>query len=221
VSNETLSLQELLQRFPRVLTDFKRNYPASYDEFVQNLYDDIVIATKALEESANKRQKDDEDTITLNVCNMLDQHGAYKATHDTYRAGHVDLTVQHLDKKYKWSAEAKIFHSVSAINEGFLQLTTRYKFSPPEDRGGMLIYVFQPNASAKMGDWRGKLEAEAPEGLVIQDCNRRPKLNFYSELKHKSTGLPFHIWHHCVVLHYEPKDKSARNAKGKSKKGAN
>lgn len=64
----------------------------------------------------------------------------YKASHDTFHNGHVDIYVQY--KHFIWLGEAKIYGSPTKVFDGFLQLTTRYSSSSSDNyHGGMLIYI--------------------------------------------------------------------------------
>lgn len=194
----------------------RRTAPNNFEEYVQVLYDDFIEIFELIEESKDKRQEDSEDRLTLDICNLLAQRKVYAAVHNAYSGGNVDITVQHKTGRYKWIGEAKIYRKLEDMNEGFLQLTTRYVNSPPNDCAGVIAYVKRPNAAALMADWREKLESNMLPNLTILPCNRRSGLQFHSSHTDKSSGLPLHVWHMCLSLYHEPKDKSARTRKTKA-----
>ena len=51
------------------------------------------------------------------------------------------------------------------------------------------------------------------EKSVLADCARRYALGFQSEHTHTDFGVPLRVWHNCVVLTFQPQDKSGRTAK--------
>jgi hypothetical protein len=208
----SLSLQKLL-----VLDSNweRRASPNSYNDYVDVLYDDFVEIFELIEGSRSKRQDDDEDRLTLDICNLLAQRKVYSANHNVYSGGNVDITVRHKSDNYQWIGEAKIYRQLDDMNEGFLQLTTRYVSSPPNDCAGVIAYVKRPNAAALMKAWRVKLESNNLPDMIFANCNRRGELQFHSSHTHEGSGLPFRVWHACVLLHHKPQDKSARNRKSK------
>lgn len=105
----------------------------TYQEFMEQLYDDIDESIYALQASRELRQNDGEDRISQDILIGLSRQG-YLATHDGKTGGHVDLTVRLGD--HSWIGEAK---KDGNFQEGFLQLTTRYvqasgNFAHDQDR---------------------------------------------------------------------------------------
>jgi hypothetical protein len=185
-----------------------RHFPENYEKFIEALYDDLVQIVKKFEETRSLRQDDGEDRITSDICILLEQLGTYSATHGTDASGAVDITVTHGRNAYKWLGEAKIYTSVTAVLEGFKQLTTRYSLAAPEFKTGLLIYVFSGDRETKMATWQEKLSGENLPNFVASTCHRRPTAHFYSEHKHASSGSRFQVWHVGIDLHYLPQDKS-------------
>lgn len=182
----------------------------TYEEFLEQLYEDIDDSIYALQATRELRQGDCEDRISQDILIGLNRHG-YHATHDGKTGGHVDLSVKLGD--HSWIGEAK---KDGNFQEGFLQLTTRYvqasgNFS--HDQGGLLFYLIQTSdALGKLNDWRTKLTAD---GHTCNDCNKN-KLAFYSTHKLEGSGTNFTIRTMVVSLYHRPKDKSARMSAAKN-----
>lgn len=207
MSNGSFSIADALRCDPDFLERLGRKYPRNYDDFIEGLYDDLMRVVADLEETRSVRQKDSEDRITLDICICLRQKSIYRATHNSDASGSVDLAVESYSGAYKWIGEAKIFYSVSAVLEGFKQLTTRYSLAAPANRAGLFAYIKQPDAASCMSNWKVVLEQQQPTP-ILRECSRKPALQFFSSHQHVSTGLPFEVWHVAVVLHYDPMDKS-------------
>ncbi|WP_439520623.1 hypothetical protein [Hydrogenophaga sp.] len=185
----------------------------TYNDFVNILKRDIDEIINDMERNRQRFQKSSEDEITFYISSMLNQLG-YTATNGSQFGGSVDLTVQKVLKGWLWTAEAKIFTALDKVNEGFLQLTSRYSPSSLEDaKAGMLIYVLTKNAADKMKTWKSHLENSGDSSLTTEPCASRPNLAFYSTQTHDGSGLPLSIRHIGVALYFKPIDVSGRAAK--------
>jgi len=211
MSLENLSLKELQQlegHAPGLGRFASRNLVSTYDEFVNVLYEDIDQIISLIEENREINSKKCEDSLTIDIKNQLICMG-YLASHDKKIGGHVDLAVER--NNFKWLGEAKIHSAYDYLFEGLLQLTTRYSNgSVNNDQGGLLIYIKKGDANSVMVEWKARLSEKDLESLDIEWCEKNP-LIFFSSHKHDSSGLPYTIRHAPVILHFEPKDKSARN----------
>ena len=185
----------------------------TYEEFVEQLYEDIDESIYALQASRELRQDDCEDRISQDILFGLSRQG-YQTTHDTKTGGHVDLSVRLGD--HSWIGEAK---KDGNFKEGFLQLTTRYVQTSgnfAHDHGGLLFYIIQtPDALGKLNGWRTSLTTD---GHVCQDCNKN-RLAFYSTHKLEGSGTDFTVRTMIVSLYHRPKDKSARTSAAKKAGG--
>lgn len=185
----------------------------TYTDFVNILKRDIDEVVIGMERNRQRFQNSSEDEITFYISSMLNQLG-YTASNGTQFGGSVDLNVQKVQKGWLWTAEAKIFTALDKVNEGFLQLTSRYSPGNLEEaKAGMLIYVFTQNAADKMKNWKSHLEISGYSNLITEPCESRPKLAFYSTQTHDSSGLPLNIRHIGVALYFKPIDASGRSAK--------
>lgn len=194
----------------------------TYDEFLSVLYDDIKLVIERLEENPQDFPDEPEDATTKRIADIL-WGMQYTASHNLAAGGNVDLTVAIARLNFKWIAEAKKFGSATDMREGYLQLSTRYKPGMGSNGimyGGMIGYLRRSDAAAQMRSWRkALLTVPGAETSVLADCARRYALGFQSEHTHKDFGVPLRVWHNCVVLTFEPQDKSGRTAK-RYRKGA-
>ena len=181
----------------------------TYEEFVDQLYDDIDQLIYRMQSGPELRQTDSEDRLSAEVLGGLSIFG-YDAVADGKTGGHVDLSVKM--GEFSWIGEAK---KDGNFHEGFLQLTTRYVPASgnfAHNQGGLIFYlVATPNARGKLTTWRDNLTSK---GHACVDCARNP-LAFYSDHKIESSGTDFKVRTMGVALYHKPKDKSARNSAAK------
>jgi hypothetical protein len=201
----------------------RRATVGTYDDFLEVLYDDLKLVIDRLEENPQNYPNESEDATTQRIADIL-WGMQYTASHNLAAGGNVDLTVELRRMNFKWIAEAKKFESVTDMREGYLQLSTRYRPGMGPGgvmHGGMIGYLRRPDAATHMKSWRDALPSvPGAAASVLSDCARRYALGFQSEHKHQAFGLPLRVWHTCVVLTFEPQDKSGRTAKRYKKNGA-
>lgn len=176
----------------------------SYEEFVEQLYDDIDQLIYRMQGGPEVRQADSEDRLSAEVLGGLSLLG-YDAVADGKTGGHVDLSVKMAD--FSWIGEAK---KDGNFHEGFLQLTTRYVPASgnfAHNQGGLLFYMIKSaDARGKLNTWRDDLTGI---GHACVDCTRN-QLAFYSDHKIESSGTNFKVRTMGIALFHQPKDKSAR-----------
>lgn len=188
----------------------------TYEEFVEQLYDDIDQLIYSMQAGPELRQDDSEDRLSADILGGLRIHG-YTAVPDGKTGGHVDISVKMGD--FSWIGEAK---KDGNFHEGFLQLTTRYvpaSGNYSHNQGGLIFYLVKtPDARGKLDTWRDELTLK---GHTCVDC-KRSALAFYSDHLFAGSGTIFKVRTMGVALHHQPKDKSARisAAKKQAKKAA-
>lgn len=188
----------------------------TYDEFIEQLYDDIDQVIYRMQAGPELRQDDSEDRLSAEIIDGLSYHG-YTAVADGKTGGHVDISVKMGD--FSWIGEAK---KDGNFHEGLLQLTTRYvpaSGNYSHNHGGLIFYLVKiQNARGKLDTWRDELTSM---GHTCVDCKRNA-LAFYSDHKFESSGTTFIVRTMGVAMHHQPKDKSARisAAKKQTKKAA-
>lgn len=146
----------------------------------------------------------DEDGLTVDIVSML-KSMSIDAKHDVDIGGHCDVTVEARDE-YLWIAEAKIHSSYGKLIQGFNQLTTRYSTGlPGQDNGCVLLYCKGARADRIMAAWLDHLSLAKPE-VTVSAHSGNPLVR-YTEHIHEATGLPYHVRHVAVPLHWNPQDR--------------
>ncbi|MCP6759515.1 MAG: HEAT repeat domain-containing protein [Fischerella sp. CENA71] len=180
------------------------------NNFIKNFYKDIDKVIYQIQENPELRQKDTEDRLTIDIVNLLCSLG-YDSSHELKIGGHVDLAVRTSD--FVWLGEAKKYRDNNYLWEGFQQLTTRYSSGDSNQaNGGLLIYIFDEDASSIMEKWQNYLLKKDLPNYSFRPCKMR-SLAFISTHRHERSGQPFHVRHIPVILHFDPKDKSGRRRK--------
>lgn len=183
------------------------------EEYVRRLMEDLDAVFRDMESNPQFHYEEGEDRITYHVATMLKQKG-YRTAQGQFNGGSVDLTVEGLLEGHKWTGEAKIFRALDNLNEGWLQLETRYRPADYEHAyAGMLIYIQRSNPAALVADWRAFLKAKGLPNFNDSACASRPHLAFYSVHQPKFSGISMQVRHMGLAINHKPEDKSARNSK--------
>lgn len=186
-------------------------YCNSYDDFVKRLYTALDRAISTLEDARHLVQDDCEDRLNVDLVGKLVCAG-YSATHDTQTGGHCDLHVEYKD--YRWTGEAKIYKGNAYLNEGFLQLSSRYTTgNTNQNQGALIIYIKNENAQQIMSSWKTDFQSKHEEQVIELRDDVNKATCFFSTHTHQSSGTNFTTRHIPVLLHFDPKDRSARNSK--------
>ena len=165
----------------------------------------VDAACNQLEQHKNKKQKMDEDQITLQICEMLFAM-SFPAFHDASVGGHCDIVITG-NEQFLWLAEAKIHDSYSWLDKGFRQLSTRYSTGViGQDNGEIIIYCYTQNAKVMLDKWKVELISRN-SGVIIEASPCGNPLIFLSRHTHDSSGLSFQTRHKAIALYWDPKDK--------------
>ncbi|MDO8985338.1 hypothetical protein [Cypionkella sp.] len=143
-----------------------------------------------------------EDQLSLIICSMIAFTGA-AVSHDAQIGGHVDIVVRG-PNAFLWIGEAKIYNGPAYVMGGFEQLSTRYGVAGVGcDRGEIIIYCKQPNATRALVAWRDHLVGN---GVVEigEDKSSTSALVFRSKHSCPGTGCDFLVRHRIVPLHFRP-----------------
>lgn len=191
-----------VERFMRFL---ELNYPENEEVFLRRLYAELRSIVKEIEESKHVRKHDSEDRLTIDIKCMLCGRG-YRASHDTYTNGHIDLRVE--QNNFVWLGESKISREIQRdygwIREGLEQLHARYA-TGREAGSGLLIYIRGKNAKAVLDEWRHRLIKGKFCGLAMtEDPAPGDALTFWSTHDHEASGLEVRTKHIGVALYVPP-----------------
>ena len=173
--------------------------PPTGDVFIDRLYQEISNIILIIEQSAQYRQNDPEDRITIDIVGLLRQTG-YNATHDPDYRGHPDIRVS--NDNFVWLGEAKIHNSYEWLMDGLKQLHTRY-MTGRENGSGILIYIFGSNAKNVIDEWRKRL-TESNECNLMNTVDCEENLTFWSIHRHESSGLDVKTKHIGISLYFNP-----------------
>lgn len=190
-----------------------------YNIWVDKIYKDLDIAVSRMIDNTPSMIGLDETGLTAVLA--MQMQAMYQASAETFRNGNADISIEH--NSFRWIGEAKIITSsaqsnLDYIDQGFLQLTTRYaKGQPNATSGGMLIYI-KPNTQCKgkklvMDDWKQYLTNKyTTNSMSFNDCTLKDDC-FYSEHTHETAEDIYKVRHMPIVFHHKPQDKSGLTAK--------
>jgi hypothetical protein len=128
--------------------------------------------------------------------------------------GHTDLLI-HCPKFYlDWIGECKVHHKYEDLDEGMLQLHTRYANGRCPSVA-FVVFCFNKNALAMLEKWKTRLVEKRLCGLFEEPVDDPDhKLTFTTRHRHEGSGLEFKTRHMIVSLYWKPKDKSGRKSRG-------
>jgi len=197
-----------------LIDQMKRMDPDDEEMFLSILYQDFDEIIRYFSERRPDFVGLNEDEISNQVKQALpmSKHCFIQVVREGGEQGHVDITITHGQKKYKWLGEAKFDRGPSYLEEGMKQLLTRY-MSGNEIGGGMLIYNKEKDSLSRMKKWREHLKTTADLCYRTDHDDNSNKLAFISCHKHDATGLLIKTRHMYFSFLFDPKDKSARASK--------
>ncbi|ATZ65456.1 hypothetical protein [Acinetobacter bereziniae] len=110
-----------------------------------------------------------EDDISIRIVDIISENVRFKASHDGYHNGHVDINVQSWDLKHTWLGEAKLYSGLQYTEKGLKQLVEDYSKGSSNESGGVLIYIDSTQLGTQeiVEDWKGHLE------LISKDHTKR------------------------------------------------
>lgn len=191
----------------------------TYNIWIDKIYKDLDIAISRMIDNTPSMLVLDETGLTAVLA--MQMQAIYQASAETFRNGNADISIEH--NSFRWIGEAKIIESsansnLKYLDQGFLQLTTRYaKGQANATCGGMLIYI-KPNSRCKgkktvMADWQAYLTNKySTSNMSLSNCALNDDC-FYSEHVHETAEDPYKVRHMPIVLHHKPQDSSGLTAK--------
>lgn len=156
-----------------------------------------------LSDNRHLNGKQSEDELSTQIVGMLEMAGI-QASHDTQVGGHVDILVKAKDG-FQWIGEAKIHGAYDWIDDGFLQLSSRYGLAQyGRDHGEVIIYHRGGKSAHVLNTWKAKLLEDRPEVTLVED-RVDPELYFRTTHECEGGGCTFFTRHKIVPLHFKPK----------------
>lgn len=143
-----------------------------------------------------------EDQLSKQIVQMLNVAGI-AARHDQDVNGHCDVVVEG-NIGFMWLGEAKVHSGYKWLDDGFLQLSTRYGTAMyGRDHGELIIYHRQGNSTKVLEVWKARLSVAHPDVEMIEDAVQE-KLFFRTSHNCKNSGCKFFIRHTIVPLQHAP-----------------
>lgn len=205
-------LEAAMESVPGGAKFLQRVVVSSFEQFIALLHEDIDDIVREMESNPDHLQEANEDGLTYFIEVMLRQR-SYRAAKGARSGGSIDLSVYGRLEGFSWIAEAKIFTSIPAVREGFLQLHTRYRPADIERaKVGMLIYIRREHPRKLMEDWRAEMASMDLRELTFHACAARPHTAFYTVHSPTYSDIPTETRHVSISLYHKPLDTSGRTA---------
>jgi hypothetical protein len=182
---------------------FRWTFSSNHKERLSCVNDAIDWIIQEHTKTRQHRQGRGEDALSIDIVTELKALG-FDASHDTQYGGHCDIVIE-ARGNFLWLGEAKVHDAYDWLLKGFQQLDTRYSTGiPGQDAGGLIIYYFGQDLANVMQIWEQRLARARPD-VQISICKNNPLIRNSVHI-HKNSGLPFHVRHTPVNLHFKPED---------------
>lgn len=180
-------------------------FAPSHDERVAILEEVLGQAYASLVDVRGILAKEDrgEDEISMQIVQMLNAAGI-SAVHDQHVNGHCDIIVNH-ENGFRWLGEAKVHKDYGWLEDGFLQLSTRYGTAlVGKDHGELIIYHRGGASTTVLDEWKTRLTS-AHDMVSVTEDKITTELFFRTEHKCANSGCLFYVRHTIVPLQHDPK----------------
>lgn len=190
-----------------------RHDPPDAATFVARLEEDVHTAVRELESQRRHLAGEGEESLRSRLVTYL-RGKDYEATAETDEGGHVDILVRSAKLGLLWVGECKVHGAYEELDEGMLQLHTRYA-SGRYPAVGFIIFCFNQDAGSVVAAWKARLIESKLCGLLgdpVEDP--RHALCFTTRHQHAGAGLEVVTRHVVASLYWGPEDKSGRTSRG-------
>lgn len=180
------------------------NFATSHKERVEVLEEVLGEAYSSLVDVRGIIAKKDrgEDELSMQVVQMLNFAGI-GAVHDQHVNGHCDIVVDNA-KGFRWLGEAKVHKSYNWLEDGFLQLSTRYGTAlPGKDHGELIIYHTGGSATSVLNEWKERL-LKIHTDVTLKEDKIDTCLFFRTQHSCPNSGCDFFVRHTIVPLLHDP-----------------
>lgn len=163
----------------------------------------VEYSYSSLIKNSHLNQDQGEDELSVTIVEQL-KLLAIQASHDTQTRGHCDIHVEGADH-FLWIGEAKIHKDYAWLEDGFKQLSTRYATGGyGQNSGEIIIYCRVQNGAKVLREWHKRLQAAFDDIEVVEDAIDT-RLWFRTRHICENSGLPFHVRHRLLPMHFNPK----------------
>lgn len=222
----------------KIHKESRRPHVASYEDFLDLLYDDIDYIIGQFSKTKNiyyqamvtDNSKNGENLINADICDRLDMAG-WDAIHDPNVNGHCDIVVTLPNTHYLWLGEGKVRKDKEYHYKGLKQLLHRYSTGQDEQTaGGLLIYITKTNIDQKeiTEAWENDIQDFDNQQLEIENIDKdeipiskatsfmscpKSSFAFYTNHKHPLSGLEYCVRHRTIDFRHQPKDQPKKPKK--------
>lgn len=179
-------------------------FATSHDVRVEILEEMLTYAYSTLVDIRGILAKENrgEDEISMHVVQILNATGI-SAVHDQHVNGHCDIVVEH-NSGFRWLGEAKVHKDYGWLDDGFLQLSTRYGTAlVGKDHGELIIYHRGGKSADVLSEWKKRLLDQHQDVVVTEDMIMKG-LYFRTEHDCANSGCRFFVRHTIVPLQHNP-----------------
>lgn len=204
-----MSVEPSLSQLPAIISCFCGGHVLAYHmandhaSRVLALEEVIEYSYISLVKNSHLNQAQSEDELSVTIVEQL-KLLAIHASHDTQTRGHCDIHVEGADH-FLWIGEAKIHNDYAWLEDGFKQLSTRYATGGyGQDCGEIIIYCRVQNGAAALREWNKRFQEAFKDVEIVEDAIDT-RLWFRTRHTCENSGLPFHIRHRLLPMHFNPK----------------
>ncbi|HGY9610969.1 hypothetical protein [Vibrio harveyi] len=209
-------IQHLLDHDQETQDFLLRKTASDYDSFVRVLKSDLLNIIREMQHDRHLYQGETfgEDALSSVIIKCL-RFLNYDAEHDTQHGGHCDILVKNSNHGFEWIGEAKLWKGQSYITSGLEQLLNRYATGTSgESSGGLIVYVKQPNALAKLKTWHQELSNHSSTVSIDELPERIREMHFDSVQTATASGLDYDLTSFFVVLNHATSTEPEYDANG-------
>ncbi len=180
-----------------------RHDPPDISTWSSFFYRDLYSAVSNLEGQRHYVQGDREEKLRSALYTFL-QGRNYDISAEADHGGHTDILVRCSKFDLVWIGECKIHRKYKDLDEGLLQLHTRYA-SGRYPSVAFIIFCFNKDAASVMKTWKTRLAKTQLSGMINGPCDVPGyNLSFSTKHKHMGSGLEFETIHILVSLYWKP-----------------
>lgn len=159
--NSLRALQQYMEnKSPATLRVF---FSQNEREFIEGVDLILEIAIRRLEANAASHNDLGELTLSTMLSDLINQ-AAIPCEKESYRNGHVDITISHPHQPFQYLGECKIYSGFKTHWNGCDQLLNRYS-SGRDSRGFVLEFFRRPEMYALLAALKDRFDKEFPHEM--------------------------------------------------------
>lgn len=197
--------------------------PADRAAFVALLERDVHAAVRELVGQRHQVQRwtegkhchEAEESLRSRLLAFLRGRG-YDVNGEADEGGSTDLLVREDRLGLLWIGECKVHTAYDDLEQGMLQLHTRYA-SGTHSVVAFVVFCFNRNAAGVLAAWKARILERKTCGLLGESADDpEHPLAFSTRHQHVASGLELLTRHIIVPLYQKPEDRSGKRARGEA-----